>query len=79
MMPSNLSTLAPATRNMPAGKADLAAVAEPGWQKGRSRRCDTACVANHWSTNAGAPAGAECRCVGTRCDTNPDRRERELS
>jgi len=50
---------------MPAGKADLAAVAEPGWQKGRSRHCDAARVANHWSTNAGAPARAECRCVGT--------------
>jgi hypothetical protein len=64
---------------MPAGKADLIAVAEPGWQKGRSRHCDSARVANHWSINAGAPARAECRCVSTRCDTNPDRRERELS
>jgi len=64
---------------MPAGKADLAAVAEPGWQKGCSRHCGAARVANHWSTNAGASARAECRCVGTRCDTNPDRRERELS
>jgi len=78
-MPSNLSTLAPATRNMLTGKADLIAVAESGWQKGRSRRCDTARVTNHWSTNAGAPARADCRCVGTRCDTNHDRRERELS
>src|SRR5713101_5663238 len=60
-MPSNLSTLAPATRNMPAGKADLAAVAEPRWQKGRSRHCDAARVANHWSTNAGAPARADYR------------------
>jgi hypothetical protein len=29
MMPSNFLTLAPAARNMPAGKADLVAVAEP--------------------------------------------------
>jgi len=64
---------------MPAGKADLAAVAEPGWQKGRSRHCHAARVANHWSTNVGAPARAECRCVSARCDTNRDRRERELS
>ena len=65
---------------MPAGKAHLAAVAEPGWQKGRSRHSHAARVANHWSsTDAGAPARAECRCVGTRCDTNRDRRERELS
>jgi len=29
MMPSSFLTLAPAARNMPAGKADLVAVAEP--------------------------------------------------
>jgi len=79
MIPSDISTVAPARWHIPAGEADLGAVVEPGWHKGRSRHCDAARVAKHWSrTDAGAPERAECCRVCARRNTKADRADHDL-